>query len=199
MVFLLGFFFMVYFLELLFVLLFVSIHGFLLLHFHITSFLCFVTIAVVFIFVVVIVFIVIVIIIIIIITIATTVLCVCVCVRTCVRMCTVCCGVFCFVEYTGCSFPFLPGSTIDVDVVLLIICQVKYCVDSFTLLKLREFSVFSSQSFQSFLKLDFSMSRSAATFLWLSLCKILCLSFLRGFSVENKLLFDFPLCILQPS
>ena len=98
------------------------------------------------------------------------------------RMCTVCCGVFCFVEYTGCSLPFLPGSISDVDV-LLIICQVKYCVDSFTLLKLREFSVFSPQSFQSFLKLDFSISRSAATFLWLSLCKILCLSYLRGSSI----------------
>ena len=64
-------------------------------------------------------------------------------------------------------------------------------MDSFTPLKLREFSVFSPQSFPSFLKLDFSMSRSAATFLWLSLCKVLCLSFLRGFSVENKFLFDF--------
>jgi len=103
---------MVYFLELLFVLLFVSIHGFLLLHFHITSLLCFVTIVVVFVVVVIVV----IVIIIIIIAIAATVLCVCERDRTCVTMCTVCCGVFCFVEYTDCSFPFLPGSIIDVDV-----------------------------------------------------------------------------------
>jgi len=76
MVFLLGFFFMVYFLELLHVLLFVSIH------FHITSFLCFVTIVVfvvvIIIVVVVVAVIVIMIIIIVIIVIAATVLCVCV-------------------------------------------------------------------------------------------------------------------------
>jgi len=103
------------------------------------------------------------------------------------------CGVFCFLEYTGCSCPCLLGLIIDVDVILLIICHVKYCVDSFTLLQLREFNVFSPQSFQSFLKLDFSVSRSAAAFLWLSLGKILCfcLSFLRGFSRENRFLFDF--------
>ena len=61
----------------------------------------------------------------------------------------------------------------------------------FTLLKLRQLNVFSPQSFHSFLTLDFSVSRSAATSLWLSFCKILCLSFLRGFSIENKFLFDF--------
>jgi len=128
MVFLLGFFLMVYFLELLCVLLFVSIHSFPLLHFHITSFLCFFTFGVVFV-VIIIVVVVIIIVIVVVIVIAATVLCVCV--RARVRMCTVCCGLFCSVEYTGCSFPCLPG--LIVDVVLLIICQVKYCVDIFTL------------------------------------------------------------------
>ena len=138
MVFLLGFFLMVYFLELLYVLLIVSIYGFPLLHFHITSFLCFVIIVVV-IFVIVIV--VIIIIIIVVIVIAAIVLCACVCEwvseRARVRKCTVHCGVFCFVEYTGCSFPCFPALIIDVVVVLLIICLVKHSVDIFTLLKVR--------------------------------------------------------------
>ena len=49
----------------------------------------------------------------------------------------------------------------------------------------------SPQIFQSFLTLDLSVSRSAATFLGLSFCKIVCLFFLRGFSIENKFIFDF--------
>jgi hypothetical protein len=68
----------VYFLEFLCVLVFVvSIHGFSLLHFHVTSFLCVVTIVVVVVTVIVIVII-------------TVVLC--------VSMCVVRCGSFCFVD-----------------------------------------------------------------------------------------------------
>ena len=70
----------------------------------------------------------------------------CVCVRARVRMCTVRCGLFCSVEYTGCYFPCLLALIIDVDVVLLIICQVKYCVGIFTLLKLRQLNVFKSSN-----------------------------------------------------
>ena len=59
------------------------------------------------------------------------------------------------------------------------------------MLKLRQLDLFSAQGFQSFLKPDFSVPTLAATFLWLSLCMIPCLSSLRSSSVENKFLFDF--------
>lgn len=102
------------------------------------------------------------------------------------------CGSFCFIdECTGCSVPCFPDLVCNVAVILLIGCQVRYSVEIFTLLKLRQSHFFSAQGFQSFLKLDFSVPRLAATFLWLSLCEILCLSSLRRSSLENKFLFDF--------